>query len=308
MPKISRFAAPAAMESAHAPSFFSRQVARAQRFYLDVRKGQPQELSVLCGGRESVMPEYRIDRDDFPYFTVEFIANGAGQLALGGKDYLLSPGCCFTYGPGVSQRIQTSTTNRLTKYFVSFRGERALRAMRAVNMSPGTFTNVFPLGDMRAAFDRLIEYGADESTHTSDLCALQLEIILLLSKQTARVGQFSNMRARESFDRAMARASESFLQLRSARDLAKVSYVQISYLCRLFKRFAGVSPNQHLLRLKMTWAAEQLHSSDIRVASVAEKLAIDPFQFSRAFKRVHGLSPSAFQRLRAQAAPRALRS
>ncbi|HEU5078708.1 MAG TPA: AraC family transcriptional regulator [Opitutaceae bacterium] len=292
------------METTSLPSFFSRQVARAQRFYLDAEKATAQDLVVLCGGRESVTPEYRIDRDDFPFFTFEFIASGAGELSLGGKDYLLSPGSCFAYGPGLSQRIQTSTTNRLTKYFVSFKGERALRLLKSVNMPPGTFTSVFPLADMRAAFDRLLEYGVETSSHTPELCALQLEIILLLSKQTARTGQISSLRARESFDRAMAKAAEKFLELHSARDLAKASYIQISYLCRLFKRFAGVSPNRHLLRLKMTWAAEQLHQSDIRVNSVAERLGIDPFQFSRAFKRVHGISPIVFQRLRAHAPQR----
>jgi AraC-like DNA-binding protein len=295
------------MESIPLPSFFSRQVARAQRFYLDAEHTQSQDLAVLCGGRESVTPDYRIDREDFPCFTFEFIASGAGELSLAGKDYLLSPGACFAYGPGISQRIQTSPTNRLTKYFVSFKGERAPRLLKAANLAPGAFSSVFPLADMRAAFDRLLEYGAETSSHTAELCALQVEIILLLSKQTSRTGQIGSQRARESFDRAMAKAAEQFLELHSARDLAKASFIQISYLCRLFKRFAGVSPNRHLLRLKMTWAAEQLHSSDIRVTAVAAQLGIDPFQFSRAFKRVHGMSPVVFQRLRAHAPQRSNR-
>ncbi|MGY8719324.1 MAG: helix-turn-helix transcriptional regulator [Verrucomicrobiia bacterium] len=31
---------------------------------------------------------------------------------------------------------------------------------------------------------------------------------------------------------------------------------------------------------------------------VADELGIDPFQFSRSFKRVHGVSPAAFIKIR----------
>jgi AraC-like DNA-binding protein len=44
----------------------------------------------------------------------------------------------------------------------------------------------------------------------------------------------------------------------------------------------------------MNWAAERLRSSPILIRQVAEELNLDPFQFSRTFKRVQGLSPSEF--------------
>lgn len=44
----------------------------------------------------------------------------------------------------------------------------------------------------------------------------------------------------------------------------------------------------------MQWAAERLHASGCLIHEIAAALRTDPFQFSRTFKRIHGVSPTAF--------------
>jgi AraC-like DNA-binding protein len=53
------------------------------------------------------------------------------------------------------------------------------------------------------------------------------------------------------------------------------------------------------MRLKMTAAAQRLQAPDARVKEVAYALGFgDAFHFSRAFKKVFGVSPDAFRKLR----------
>jgi AraC-like DNA-binding protein len=87
---------------------------------------------------------------------------------------------------------------------------------------------------------------------------------------------------------------EHFLRYRTAEQVAAACRVNIFYLCRLYKRFSGLSPYQYLVQLRMKWAANQLHGCDRLIREVADELGIDAFQFSRAFKRVHGVSPTVF--------------
>ena len=69
-------------------------------------------------------------------------------------------------------------------------------------------------------------------------------------------------------------------------------------MCRLFKRYAHQSPWQFILRLKMRDAAHRLQARDARVGDVAQEFGFsDPFQFSRTFRRVMGISPRMFVRL-----------
>ncbi len=58
----------------------------------------------------------------------------------------------------------------------------------------------------------------------------------------------------------------------------------------------GCSPRAHLERLRLERAAYALRTSDLPVAAVAAAAGYaDPFHFARAFRRVHGTSPSGFR-------------
>jgi AraC-like DNA-binding protein len=90
-----------------------------------------------------------------------------------------------------------------------------------------------------------------------------------------------------------------FLKLNSVDALARACHLDASHLSRLTRRFGQDSPLRLLQRRKMQWAAERLENSAQLVRQVADELGMDAFQFSRTFKRIHGLSPSAFLAARA---------
>lgn len=89
------------------------------------------------------------------------------------------------------------------------------------------------------------------------------------------------------------------LTLKSLEEIAEACHVDEAYLCRLFSRFDDQSPYQYLMQLKMSAAAVRLQGEGKLVKQVAYELGFnDPFHFSRAFKKVFGLSPAAFRKLR----------
>jgi AraC-like DNA-binding protein len=123
---------------------------------------------------------------------------------------------------------------------------------------------------------------------------LQLELLLLLTARARQPGSPSERRALASFERCRHYLDTQFLAIRTLEEAAAACHVDVSYLCRLFRRFSGEKPFRYLQRLQMQWAAERLHSSGRLVRQVADELGVDPFQFSRTFKRIHGVSPSTF--------------
>ncbi len=78
--------------------------------------------------------------------------------------------------------------------------------------------------------------------------------------------------------------------------MAAACHVSVGHLTRSFLRFGYGSPYRYLTRKKMLHAAALLDSGVLLVREVANRLGLDPFQFSRVFKRVHGISPSDFVR------------
>ena len=81
-------------------------------------------------------------------------------------------------------------------------------------------------------------------------------------------------------------------RLTSVDQAAREFGISSAYACRLFRRFDAVSPYRYLLQQRMSLAADLLTHDRLLVKQVAAHLGFaDQYQFSRAFKRVSGISP-----------------
>ncbi len=281
------------------PEFFSDQVLEANRFYLDTHVRARQPLTVVCGGCEHCRPGYRIDRSDFPFYSIEFVARGRGTVALRDSKHALSAGTVFSYGPGIAHVITTDAGNPLVKYFVDFVGPGAGRMLSKYGPTPGHVVQVVSPEVILRIFDDLIRNGQTDSPYTPMLCSTIAQQLVLKIAETAVAEHAHATAAFSTYQSSREFIRLNYRTLWSLAEIAGGCHVDAAYLCRLFKRFDTQSPYQYLIRLKMNVAAQRLHKPNARVKAVAYELGFaDPFHFSRVFKRVFGVSPSAFMALR----------
>jgi AraC-like DNA-binding protein len=279
------------------PSFVSTQVSEARRYYLDLQPKPTRDITIVCGGCERVRPDYLVQRRSFPYFAIEFVAEGEGMLLLGKKKVRLRPGVAFAYGPGVAHVIRTEEASPMLKYYVDFVGRRAARLLAGSAVAPGKFVQVSAVGEIREVFERLQRHGAKEPPFGPAVCAALLPLLLLLIDENAVPYAETDPRALATYQRAREIIGNRYLEFRTLEETARACGVNLSYLCRLFQRFDHQTPYRHLLRLKMNRAAERLLDSGLLVKEVAAEMGFsDPFNFSRSFKASFGVSPENFVR------------
>jgi|UPI000697CB9F AraC-like DNA-binding protein len=281
------------------PAFISNQVTKSRRFYRELRPRIKPALTVVCGGWEQCAPDYRLKRGDFPYWSLEFVAGGEGDLVLAGKEHRLERGVVFAYGPGVPHEIRTRPESPLRKYFVDFCGQGSAAKLVAAGLAEGVCRRLGKDDEVRLAFDQLIGEGLKTSLRAERLVTLRLETLLELVGDGAAPAEARAWRAFQTYQRCRdileARAGE----LRTADAVAQASHVTSSHLSRLFIRFCGQPPYQVLIRLRMNQAAARLEEGGRLVREVADEFGLDAYHFSRVFKRVHGLSPEKFLKNRA---------
>ena len=287
------------MKNTKEPNFFSTQVAQARRFHTQKSDNSESRIQVVCGGCEHTTPDFKIDRGDFPYYCIEFIAKGTGHAILNNRKSDLKTGSFFSYGPGISQQIASDPKHPMVKYFIDFTGTAGKRILRK-NISPlGTVIHVNRPDEITPIFDDLLTQGLSDNPYRSMTCSVLLEYLLYRIAGIATSQSDSPSQAHITYRQCRQYIKENFTSLHSLQDIAAACAINNAYLCRLFKRFDVQSPYQYLLNQKMTYAADQFQKKDVLVKEVAHVLGFnDPFHFTRIFKKVFGISPQSFKGLR----------
>jgi AraC-like DNA-binding protein len=281
------------------PEFFSEQVVEARRFYLKKSSSKDPRIKVVCGGCEHTRPDFEINRDDFPYYSIEFVSKGTGSVTLNKHKYDLKAGSVFSYGPGISQRITTVSDNPMVKYFVDFTGS-SVKQMLKKHISPlGTAIHINRPDEISVIFDDLLTHGISDSPHKSMICSTLLEYMLYRIADMTVSETNSPSRAFLTYQTCRQHINDNFITLTSLQDISEACLIDNAYLCRLFKRYDTQSPHKYLLNLKMAYAADRFQESGILVKQIAHELGFDdPFHFTRIFKNVFGISPQSFKGLR----------
>jgi AraC-like DNA-binding protein len=275
----------------------SNQVSSPRYFHLE-SKLSAEEIFVICGGMERCDADYLMDRKDFPYYGLEFVAEGTGELLLDGHSHPLHPGVAFVYGPGIPHRISNSSTRPMTKYFIIFSGSDAGRLLDDCGLAPGRAVQSLKLRQILLLVDQLIADGAERNENSTELCTLYLRAILLKLGGEILLAPSEVEGGMSQFHQWSEFIDLNFKELRDLKDIAAGLHVRQSQLCRVFQRNGQSGPFRYLTRRKMNHAAELLATSSRQVKEVADEIGYpDPYHFSRLFKKHFGYSPREFAKI-----------
>lgn len=276
-------------------SFISKLVASGEYYFLNLNPAKSAAGTVVCGGREACDPHYCVARKRFKYHSIEYVADGAGELAVGGRIYPLRPGAVFYYGPTTPHVITTDPERPLVKFFVDFCGPRFTNLLRRHPLAGHAPCYFGPASHVYDGFTELQRSGRDAGALTADQCACLLELLILRLSANALSPDGAESAAQDTYQRCRKLIESRFLALQTLGDIAGACHADAAYLCRLFKRYGAESPYQLLLRLKMRHAADLLNGAPTLIKQVAKTTGFaDPYHFSRVFKKVYGVSPQVF--------------
>ncbi|QDV86813.1 AraC family transcriptional regulator [Stieleria sp.] len=276
------------------PDFISRQTRESKRFYLDLNPPPDQRLSVVCGGVERMLPDYIVERSGFPYFGIELVTEGHGWLTLQGKRFRLSRGMAFAYGPGIRHRIENAPPGAMRKYYLDISGWEAKSLVAAAGLLRGKPVVTARVGELTELWDTIDREAGENTRFSPEICQLVTRTLLMKIRQRQiTTGEKSIPKSFRTYEHVRAFIEKNFLDLTTIEQVAQACQVTPIYISRLFKKHASIGAYQFLIRLRMHHAAELLLHEQMKVRDVAEVMGFaDPFQFSRAFKRVYGVAPS----------------
>ena len=223
------------------------------------------------------------------------VVSGAGWVRtterqeLGGGQWLLIP-AGLPHAYGADEKTPWSIQ------WVHFQG----RASAAFAALLGAETEVAVLTVPRSgteALDLARIYGGLEQGYTQPnlLAAVaQLRLVLTELERAQRLGRPSS--AGEAVTASLAWMSDNLAARADLASLAAAAGLSIPHYSDLFRRATGYPPVEHFLRLKIQRACQLLDTTELRVNEVAAAVGwVDPFYFSRFFRKITGQSPRAYR-------------
>lgn len=215
---------------------------------------------------------------------------GSGTVVLHGAEHTLTPGTSIALPAGSPHRYAASERDPWTIWWMHVRGTDA-----------GELTAPGPAG-------RLVRLRAvDRVVALFDELVTLLEHRISPAHLLASSGVAWNLLTRLSADSTLPAAGsplERAMRYLEARvegsirvaELAALVGLSPSHLSALFRQATGSGPAAFHTSLRMARARSLLDTSPLSVAEVASAVGYaDPLYFSRQFRRVHAVSPSAYR-------------
>ncbi len=146
----------------------------------------------------------------------------------------------------------------------------------------------------KVLFSRLDKYYSSTISSPAKLKSVAYEVLSDLSYYCKNKLQFP--RKFQIISKGIRYIEEDEKQELSIKEIATMCNVSEIYFRKLFKSYAGISPNEYRLRTKISKAKQYLEHENMSIATIAEICGFnDPAYFSRQFKKITGVSPIKFK-------------
>ena len=222
--------------------------------------------------------------------------NGWVETSEGRKQ--ISKNMYFSIPAFLPHTYGTSQNNPWTIYWIHFSGEMS-HLLCSPNFMVGHMEHEPPEVSFKriALFENIyynlsIGFGIEHIEYAST-CLWNLLGTFKYSDTAKHLIQYKNS---NPVDKIIAYMHENIDRKLTLEELAAVSNQSIPHFSMSFKKKTSRSPIDYFNYLKIQKACQLLDFTDLHINEIAEKLSyVDPFYFSRLFKKVMGIAPRLYR-------------
>jgi len=278
------------------PSGFLASRIRTGRYFFG--SGAPiQGVGVIAAGWEECLPDFRIERPNFRYHAIEMVDSGEWIVRMGrSPERRLRNGGIFLYGPDSKCAVRAVGGGPHRKFFLDIGGRGCLGLLRRAGLRGGMVFHAAGAADIAPLFEQLVSCSLLTGRMATPLASALAGALILRAGSERRCVRAGIPPRRNAFERCRDFLEARYTDVEGIASAARQCNVSPEHFSRLFRRFAGMSAEVFLKRLRINQATRLLQQSGLSVKEVALGTGFkDPYHFSKAFKAAHGMPPTHFR-------------
>lgn len=263
------------------------------------------DLNIYQYGYEKCQPLHSYGPFIRNNYLFHYVISGKGTLQVENDDkissvYKIQANSGFLIEPG---QITTYFADRATPWeycWVEFGGLRAREILESADLSrknpvflPRTPENA---ETVKKEMLYLTSHSRESSLHLIGHLYLIMDALVQGSSRRREIqgGKLSKFYARE----AVAFIEQNYAQPITVEDIAARCNLERSYFGKIFKDTMGESPQNFLIRYRMSQAAQLLVTTNLSVGDISVRTGYpNQLHFSRAFKKTYGVSPREYRQI-----------
>ena len=231
-------------------------------------------------------------------YQILYVANGKTHFWFDEKEEIVSAGHMVLYKPEEIQKYVYYLEDNPDVFWIHFTGSdvKNILAYHGISLDEHVFyCGVLP--DYKALFRKIIQelqlcrYGYEDY-----IASLFNDILLLVDRQQHEQKKVTG-NVQKQIERAAAYFNENYNTKISIDDYAESLHISTNWFIHNFKQYAGMSPAQYILSLRMVNAQSLLERTTYNITEISEIVGYEnPLYFSRVFKREIGKSPAQYRK------------
>ncbi len=251
-------------------------------------------LGVIYAGEQVCPPSHSYGPCARHYYLLHYIVEGRGIFEVGGERYSLSRGDVFFIRPGDIAYYEADKEDPWHYIWIGLSGMDAGNIFDSISAT----RPIVHVENTNVLFPLMQDFARNEESRSAEARFARLaKLYTILSHLAAEAPNAAYRPSGKVYAEEAAMYIHANLHRRiSISELAKQISIDRSYLCAVFKKYMGTSPQQYTINAKMKSAANMLRRSDKSVSTIAAGVGYDDaLLFSRMFRARYGMSPREYR-------------
>ena len=267
-------------------------------YFLENTNRNFNDLYLCYCGLEKCAPLYSFGPAVRPTYLLHYVLDGQGYYYVNDTKYTVSKNQGFLIEPNVVTFYQADKDNPWTYLWIGIDGDKAKLYLNSAGLNENHLIFTYEKDDSLKEY--VLEMLKHHTMSDSDAFKIEGLLYLFFSKLCEDRKEISSMSKEENTNNYINKAIE-FIQNNyhnsiKVTDIANYICLNRSYLTSIFQNNLNMSPQKFLMKFRITKAAELLYNTNLPITNIAYSCGYsDPLAFSKAFKKIKGVSPKEYR-------------
>lgn len=205
-------------------------------------------------------------------------------------------GNMFIYRPDQPQYYYYLLGDQPEVYWIHFFGSEAEALITNLQFAGRHFYNVGLKSEYFTLFENIIRELQVKRKNYITLANVYLETLLCMMSRTMSEINENSYVLNNRMEEILHLFQQHYNTDLNIHEYAKRANISICWFIRSFRAYTGLTPQQFIIQMRINRAKELLAYSSFNISEIASVVGYDDqFYFSRIFKKMTGMSPSAYQ-------------